>query len=225
MAQIVLLPVRHHSPACAFHVAGTIERLGPSVILVEGPDNANSLIPVMVHQETKAPFAIYYSYHDSTARLSEEKEHYRCYYPFLDYSPELAALRAGHGLGIPTAFVDLPYGDILAASREGKGLLKRDEEKNNYNDDYLLSRNQYLKELCERTGLRSFDEFWEKYFELGGLGEESGKWFSHLLTYCRLARENTPPESLEEDGCLARERHKNVKLKSHLSNTVYKSVL
>ena len=40
MAQIVLLPVRHHSPACAFHVAGTIERLGPSVILVEGPDNA-----------------------------------------------------------------------------------------------------------------------------------------------------------------------------------------
>ena len=206
MAQIVLLPVRHHSPACAFHVAGTIERLGPSVILVEGPDNANSLIPVMVHQETKAPFAIYYSYHDSTARLSEEKEHYRCYYPFLDYSPELAALRAGHGLGIPTAFVDLPYGDILAASREGKGLLKRDEEKNNYNDDYLLSRNQYLKELCERTGLRSFDEFWEKYFELGGLGEESGKWFSHLLTYCRLARENTPPESLEEDGCLARER-------------------
>ena len=206
MAQIVLLPVRHHSPACAFHVAGTIERLGPSVILVEGPDNANSLIPVMVHQETKAPFAIYYSYHDSTARLSEEKEHYRCYYPFLDYSPELAALRAGHGLGIPTAFVDLPYGDILAASREGKGLLKRDEEKNNYNDDYMLSRNQYLKELCERTGLRSFDEFWEKYFELGGLGEESGKWFSHLLTYCRLARENTPPESLEEDGCLARER-------------------
>lgn len=215
MAQIVLLPVRHHSPACAFHVSGTIRRLRPSVILVEGPDNANPLIPVMVHEDTKAPFAIYYSYHDAAARLSEEKEHYRCYYPFLDYSPELAALRAGRDLGIPAAFVDLPYGDILAASGQGKGLLKKDEEKSNYNDDYLLSRNQYLKELCERTGLRSFDEFWEKYFELGGLGEESGKWFSQLLTYCKLARENTPPESMEEDGCLARERFMAERILEH----------
>ena len=64
MAEIVLLPVRHHSPACAFHVNRAIETLRPSVILVEGPDNANSLIPVMVHEDTKAPFAIYYSYHD-----------------------------------------------------------------------------------------------------------------------------------------------------------------
>lgn len=206
MAEIILLPVRHHSPACAWHVSRTIEKLRPSVILVEGPDNANSLIPMMAHEDTKAPFAIYYSYHDTTARISEEKEHYRCYYPFLDYSPELAALREGKRLEIATAFVDLPYGEILAASGEGKGLLKKDEEKNNYNDDYLLSRNEYLRQLCENTGLRSFDEFWEKYFELNGLGEESEKWFINLLTYCRLARENTSPESMEEDGCLARER-------------------
>lgn len=207
MAEIILLPVRHHSPACAWHVKRMLEKLAPSVILVEGPENANPLIPVMVHEDTLAPFAIYYSYHDTLARISEEKEHYRCYYPFLDYSPELAALKTGERLKIETAFVDLPYGDILAASRQGRGLLKKDEEKNNYNDDYLLSRNQYLKQLCEKTGLRSFDEFWEKYFELNGIAEESEDWFSHLLTYCRLARENTPMESMEEDGCLAREGH------------------
>ena len=206
MAEIVLLPVRHHSPACAFHVSRAISALRPSVILVEGPDNANSLIPVMVHEDTKAPFAIYYSYHDQSARISEEKEHYKCYYPFLDYSPELAAFRVGKKLGIETAFIDLPYGDILAASQEGRGLLKADEEKSNYNDDYLLSRNEYLRQLCEKTGLRSFDEFWEKYFELNGITESDEKWFGNLLTYCALARENTPRESMEEDGCLARER-------------------
>ena len=32
MAQIVLLPVRHHSPACAFHVARITE--GPSRSMV-----------------------------------------------------------------------------------------------------------------------------------------------------------------------------------------------
>ena len=207
MAEIILLPVRHHSPACALHISRMIEHMQPGVILVEGPGNANSLVPVMVHEDTKAPFAIYYSYHDTTGIISEEKEHYRCYYPFLDYSPELAALRTGKRLGIPTAFIDLPYGDILAASLEVKGLLKSEEEINNYYDDYLLSRNDYLRQLCEKTGLRSFDEFWEKYFELNGLREDSEKWFSNLLMYCALARENTPEEVMWEDGCLAREKH------------------
>lgn len=215
MAEIILLPVRHHSPACAYHVSSMIQRIRPAVILVEGPDHANPMIPVMVDEETEAPFAIYYSYHDVSGRISEEKEHYKCYYPFLDYSPELAALRAGKKYGIETAFIDLPYGDILAASREGRGLLKREEEKSNYNDDYLLSQNEYLRQLCEKTGLRSFDEFWEKYFELNGMQEESEKWFSDLLTYCALARENTSRESLEEEGCLARERYMAEKVREY----------
>ncbi len=215
MAEIILLPVRHHSPACAFHVNRTIEEIRPAVILVEGPDNADALIPVMVHEETKAPFAIYYSYHDQSGRISEEKAHYKCYYPFLDYSPELAALRAGNRLGIRTAFIDLPYGDILAASREGRGLLQAEEEKSNYNDDYLLSRNEYLLKLCERTGLRSFDEFWEKYFELNGMQKENVRWFGNLLVYCGLARENTPRESMEEDGCLAREAYMAERIREH----------
>ena len=207
MAEIVLLPVRHHSPACSFHVRKVIEAYRPSVVLIEGPENANELIPIMVHQDTQAPFAVYYSYYDKAGQLSEEKEHYKCYYPFLDYSPELAALRTGNALGAQVAFIDLPYGDILAASQEGKGLLKKEEEKNNYNDDYLLSRNDYLNRLCEKTGLRSFDEFWEKYFELGGMKRESAKWFEDLLTYCALARENTAQEALGEEGCLAREAY------------------
>lgn len=220
MAEIILLPVRHHSPACAFHVRRMIEKVHPCVILVEGPENANPLIPVMVHEDTEAPFAIYYSYHDESGRISEEKERYKCYYPFLDYSPELAALREGEKLGSRTAFIDLPYGDILAASREGRGLLNREAEKNNYNDDYLLSQNEYLKQLCEKTGLRSFDEFWEKYFELNGLRQEDELWFSNLLTYCALARENTRQESLEEEGCLARERYMADRIREYAREAV-----
>ncbi len=206
MAEIVLLPVRHHSLACSFHVRKVIEEYHPSVILIEGPENANELIPVMVHRETQAPFAIYYSYYDKTGLLSEEKEHYKCYYPFLDYSPELVALRAAAEHGIPAAFMDLSYGDILAASKEGAGLRKK-EEKNNYNDDYLLSRNAYVQKLCEKANLRSFDEFWEKYFEIDGLSKDSDAWFSDLLLYCRQARESTPEEVLQDEGSLAREAH------------------
>lgn len=206
MAEIMLLPIRHHSPACSCQIKKVVESWKPSAILVEGPDNANALRGAMVHEETKAPFAIYYSCYDREGKLSEEKGHYKCYYPFLEYSPELTALREAGKRGIEAAFIDLPYGDILAASEKGKGLL-REAEKNNYNDDYLLSQNAYIKRLCEKTGLRNFDEFWEKYFELNGFYEDADTWFFHLLTYCRLARENTPPEVLLEEGCLAREAH------------------
>ncbi len=204
--EIMFLPVRHHSPACSMQIQRVIEKWEPTAILVEGSDNANALLPVMVHEDTVAPFAIYYSYHDKAGKISKEKEHYKCYYPFLAYSPELVAVRTAAEKGIPAAFIDLSYGDILAASKEGRGLRKK-EEKNNYNDDYLLSHNEYIGRLCERTGLRSFDEFWEKYFELNGMEEDGEIWFSHLLTYCRLARENTPQEEMQEDGCIAREAH------------------
>ncbi len=214
MVEIILLPVRHHSPACAFHVRRMAESCKPSVILVEGPENANALLPVMTHEETKAPFAIYYSYHDKAGTISEEKERYRCYYPFLEYSPELAALRAGKALGIPAEFIDLSYGEILLSQAEGKGL-RREEERQNYNDDYLLTENQYLKTLCEKAGLRNFDEFWEKYFEIAGLDMEDETWFRNLLTYCAQARENTPAEALREEGCLARERRMAEKILEH----------
>lgn len=206
MAEITLLPVRHHSPACAWHVRKTIQNLKPSCILIEGPNNANSLIPVMVHGDTKTPFAIYYSYHDKDKKISEKETHYKCYYPFLDYSPELAALREADRLGIKASFIDLSYGDILAASKKGQGML-RDKEKNNYSDDYLLSQNQFWEQLCEKTKLRSFDEFWEKYFELKGLEQTSEVWFSNLLTYCEMVRSNTPQEVLEGEGSLAREAY------------------
>ncbi len=206
MAEIMLVPVRHHSPACALQLRKVINQWQPSAILVEGPENANHLLPVMVHAETKAPFAIYYAYHDKTKVLSEEQEHFKCYYPFLEYSPELTAVREAAKRGIDAAFIDLSYGDILAASTVGKGL-RKEEEKNTYNDDYLLSQNTYIEKLLEKTSLRSFDEFWEKFFEIKGLYEETDVWFSHLLTYCKLAREHTPPEILQEEGSLAREAH------------------
>ncbi|MGN0425029.1 MAG: DUF5682 family protein [Acetatifactor sp.] len=232
MAEIMLLPVRHHSPACSLHVTRMIEEWKPDEILIEGPDNANKWIPVMVHEDTRAPFAVYYSYDDTTGLVSSEKEKYKCYYPFLDYSPELVALRAGAKKGIHTAFIDMPYGDILAASREGKGLLK-EAEKSNYNDDYLLAESTYVRRLCEKTGMRSFDEFWEKYFELEGPEQDSVSWFDRLLLHCELSRAYSSEEELRAEGCLQRETYMAERILEVLANacsqgkteTTYRKVL
>ena len=151
---ILYFPIRHHSPACAYHLKQAINAYRPDCILIEGPENAQEQIAVLAHKETKAPVALYYYYKDTKGLLSEDKEDYRCYYPFLDCSPELVALREAEEKGIPARFIDLPYGEILIGTAEQEGL-RSESEKQNYNDDYLLSRSQYLHRLCERTDRKS----------------------------------------------------------------------
>ncbi len=202
---ILYFPVRHHSPACAWHLEKTIAAYRPDCILVEGPKNAEFLIPTLTDPETQAPVALYYFYKDSKGLLSEEKEDYRCYYPFLDASPELAALRAADKMQIPARFIDLPYGEILLHTAAEKGI-RQGTEKKTYNDDYLLSRSRYLLWLCEKTGMRDFEEFWEKYFEIGGLFRSTEEFAGQMYVYCTLSRLHTPEEELREDGCLFRER-------------------
>ena len=46
--ECVYFPIRHHSPACAWHVARLIRALSPSVILIEGPASFNPLIPTIL---------------------------------------------------------------------------------------------------------------------------------------------------------------------------------
>ncbi|MCM1399385.1 MAG: DUF5682 family protein [Clostridium sp.] len=209
--QVIYFPIRHHSPACAYHLHQVIASCQPDCILIEGPAGANDLIPVMADAETEAPFAVYYSYKDSEGIISEDKEQYRCYYPFLDYSPELVAVRAGVGSKIHTEFIDLPYAEILAASEENAGL-RKNEEKNNYNDDYYLSTSTFMKKLVEKSGFRSFDELWEKYFELDGMFLESSAFVGNMLYYCVLSRLTSKESGLLAEGCFAREAYMRQKI-------------
>lgn len=61
--------------------------------------------------------------------------------------------------------------------------------------------------MCEQTGTRSFEEFWEKYYECRGLALSTEEFVRQVNAWCLLARENTPREELLADGCLARESH------------------
>lgn len=203
---VVFFPVRHHSPVCSWHLKKLIAFYEPDCILIEGPKNAQDMIPVLAHEDTKAPVALYYYYKDSKGLLSEEKEDYKCYYPFLDCSPELVALREAGKRKIPAQFIDLPYGEILLGTAEKKGI-RSESEKQTYNDDYLLSQSRYMKLLCEKTGVQSFEEFWEKYFEIGGLFQNTEEFVRQMFIYCGLSRSRTPKEEMELDGCLLRERY------------------
>ena len=107
---IKFFPVRHHSPACTFHLKKIIEEFKPETILIEGPSDANFLMEYMIDENTTAPFCIYSSY------IDKSKEKCRSYYPFLDYSPEFVAIKKSHELKINCSFIDMPFGSIIENS-------------------------------------------------------------------------------------------------------------
>lgn len=207
-APVLYYPIRHHSPVCAWHLEQVIEKYRPDCILVEGPENANEHIGILTDPDTVAPVALYYACRDEGKYLSDDDEpgFWRCWYPFLDTSPELVALRAARRMNIPGRFIDLSFGEILLATREARGL-RTMEEKRSYASDRYLAHNRFQERLCEKAGVRSFEEFWEKYFEVEGLSLTSEAFAALMNTYCLLSRRDTPEVELQEDGCLAREAH------------------
>jgi len=205
-APVLCFPIRHHSPVCAWHLEKVIEAYRPDCILVEGPENANELVELLTDPDTVAPVALYYACRDEGKHLSDGDEpgFFRCWYPFLDTSPELVALRAARRLGIEGRFIDLSFARILLATKEARGL-RTAEERLSYASDRYLAHNRFQERLCEKAGVRSFEEFWEKYFEVEGLALSSEDFVKLMNTYCLLSRQDTPVSELQEDGCLARE--------------------
>ncbi|MDE6776277.1 MAG: hypothetical protein K2J37_08330, partial [Ruminococcus sp.] len=203
---LVLYPIRHHSPVCSYHLIKTIEEYKPDIILIEGPENANHLIPSLIHEETRLPAAIYYYYKDKKKLVSDDAGDYKCYYPFQYSSPEYNALIQAQKLGIEACFIDLPYCEILIHTADGAGM-RKSADKHSYTDDSILVQSRFYEKLCEKSEVRNFEEFWEKYFETGGLYISTSEFVNLMNTYCLLVRHNTSEEVLEADGTISRENH------------------
>ena len=220
--QVLFFPVRHHSPACSYQLTRLIALYDPEIILIEGPENANELIPVLTDPETTLPAAIYYFYKDKKKLVSEDGRDYHCYYPFAESSPEYTAMRQARARGIEARFIDLPYSEILIHTKDFSGL-RSAQERHSYGDDGYLTQSLYYKKLCEKTGVRSFEEFWEKYFEIAGLRRSPEEFIRQMETYCTITRESTPPQQMEHDGTLSREQHMAFRIREQMTH--YRRIL
>jgi hypothetical protein len=202
--QVVYFPIRHHSPACAFHLQKTIAEYEPQIILIEGPDNSNHLIPILTAEQTKPPVSIYYAY------ASGEKK-YVCYFPFLTYSPEYVALVEAKRREIPAAFIDLGYGSRLESMEDGHDL-KKQNQKLSYHDERMLAGSQFIARLCETMRCRNFDELWERVFEVEGIRKPTREFVKDVFAYCYLSRKCYDDATLEAEGDLIREAYMRQKI-------------
>jgi hypothetical protein len=211
--ELIVFPVRHHSPACALQLLRLFSTCRPSAVLVEGPRAFTPLIPLLAHAEAQAPVAIYtYAVHKpdkardagsvegaESENSAPEESRRAAYYPFCDYSPELVALREATRLGVPARFIDLDFAEQCVLEPDAD-----DEEATSLLDERHYRRSAYLRRLAERLGCRDHEELWEHLFENSAPTLSLQAHVEQVATYCHLARRDNSDEELAADCTLQR---------------------
>jgi len=202
--ELVVLPVRHHSPACAAAVETAFARYQPSRVLIEGPRSFDALVALLCHPEADFPLAVY-TWSRPAGRPTAPGEGHGGYYPFCDYSPELVAARLAHAAGVPATFCDLEVSEQAAAAATavlpGDGSLLRED---------VYEHSRALSALAEQLGCRDQEDLWELLFEANPGQANTGETdldehLARMAAYCLLARRDHSRADLERDGTRARE--------------------
>jgi hypothetical protein len=204
-------PVRHHSPQCAWQLRRLIETLRPDRILVEGPSEAQHLMPYLQEKLTRPPVAVYL-YAQGSAKADQPSGHFRAFIPLAAMSPEWIALRSAARLAIPVAFIDLPY--RLRVSLSAQPQTHQRAEEKLLNDDTLIAHSRPMAWLLAQTGCRDFDEWWERHFESGVRYDDALVFFTQLRRFGLLLRQGDGQQDAET---LAREAWMADQIRPHLA--------
>ncbi|MGW1050136.1 DUF5682 family protein [Streptomyces sp. NPDC001118] len=110
----LLLGVRHHGPGSARAVRTALDAARPAVVLIEGPPEADALIPLAADPDLRPPVALLAHAVDEPGRSA--------FWPFAEFSPEWVAIHWALDHGVPAHFIDLPAAHTLAWEEGEKGL-------------------------------------------------------------------------------------------------------
>ncbi|MGC9438821.1 DUF5682 family protein [Streptomyces sp. WG5] len=102
----LLLGVRHHGPGSARAVRAALEASRPGVVLIEGPPEADALIPLAADEDMRPPVALLAHAVDEPGRSA--------FWPLAEFSPEWVAVRWALEHDVPARFIDLPATHTLA---------------------------------------------------------------------------------------------------------------
>ncbi|WP_373276751.1 DUF5682 family protein [Streptomyces fradiae] len=102
----LLLGVRHHGPGSARAVRAALDAARPDAVLIEGPPEADALLPLAADARMRPPVALLAHAVDDPGRAA--------FWPFAAFSPEWVAVRWALDHGAAVHFFDLPAAHSLA---------------------------------------------------------------------------------------------------------------
>nr|WP_078960198.1 DUF5682 family protein [Streptomyces sp. NRRL B-24085] len=109
----MLLGVRHHGPGSARAVRAALDVARPRAVLIEGPPEADALIPLAAEEDMRPPVALLAHAVDEPGRSA--------FWPLAEFSPEWVAIRWALEHEVPARFIDLPATHTLAWGRDEAG--------------------------------------------------------------------------------------------------------
>ncbi|GHF13420.1 hypothetical protein GCM10018772_43290 [Streptomyces fumanus] len=159
----------------------------PQVVLIEGPPEADPLIPLVAHEEMRPPVALLAHAVDEPGRSA--------FWPLAEFSPEWVALRWAVEHGVPARFIDLPAAHTLAwQATTGEETPEGGADEDRAPD----VRTDPLAVLAEAGGYDDPERWWEDVVEhRGGGGDAPLAPFTALeeaMGALRETEENTEPD-------------------------------
>ncbi len=172
---VTVFGIRHHGPGSARSLRAELEKLRPDLLLVEGPPDADGMIPLAGLAEMVPPVALLLTLPDRPQEA--------VYYPFAEFSPEWQAILFGLRAGIPVRFMDLRQAHQLG--------VETPEDKGEGLDPFAM--------VAEAAGYSDGERWWEHFVEQR---RESGSVFEgilELMTALRTEAERLPGGVRERD--------------------------
>lgn len=153
MTDIHLLGIRHHGPGSCRNILQELERIRPDLILLEGPAEAEALMPFVSYGQMKPPVALL-GYQPDVPQNA-------VFYPFADFSPEWQALRYALRENVTLRFFDLPLAHSLAFEAERKD----GNEPVEADDEAIKQPGDPFDLLAEAAGYTDGESWWNMNIE------------------------------------------------------------
>ena len=145
-----LFGIRHHGPGSAHSLERALEILQPDCVLIEGPPDADELLPLAGHAGLVPPVALLVYLPDSPQRA--------VFYPFAEYSPEWRAIRFALARKVPMRFIDLPQSIRMAAEIDESSNVASAENSVTIREDPLLP-------IAHAAGYTDAERWWDHLVE------------------------------------------------------------
>lgn len=180
--------IRHHGPGCARALMQALETLRPDIVLIEGPPDAEELLPLAKDPDLRPPVAM--------LLYPPEEPGHAVFYPFAEFSPEWRALRYGLSQNIPVRFMDLPQAMQLVECEEPSTKDASEQAEGSSEQTTIREiveeslQDDPLGELARAAGYEDTETWWEYQIERR---QDATGLFQGILEAMAELRKNAKP--------------------------------
>ncbi|MCO6436672.1 MAG: hypothetical protein J5J06_06245 [Phycisphaerae bacterium] len=149
--------IRHHGPGSARSLLQALKSFEADTVLVEGPPDANDLIPLAASNDMHPPVALMIYAPDEPQRA--------VFYPFAVFSPEWIAIRHALARGVRVEFMDLPQTYRLGRDDDRQDESPDADESPTGDENAESLRSDPLGQLAAVAGFSDSERWWDYLVE------------------------------------------------------------